>query len=258
VNIAVINESTLLEEASVQLIVDALRTSLRVFSYDWDLVMPNVEHGHRGQEQIELAERHPCIIVLLDDADQAGALGYHATTPDGKPYAAVFVRDSVHDLGNVSAVPSPVPVQMVADYVVQVVDHEAKEALLDPDAADFVDAGDGSLWAKEACDAVESEVLYVTASATETRCVVSDYVMPSFFMVGSPGPYDRAGVLKAPFTLAPGGYTIVEQGGTVSQRFGDMADGWRRAKHEAAFTADPTATATASRTGWRVVRAAIQ
>ena len=33
-------------------------------------------------------------LVLFDDAEQAGALGYHAETPDGRPYGRVFVGPS--------------------------------------------------------------------------------------------------------------------------------------------------------------------
>jgi len=254
--IAVVNESTLMSEAQTQLVVNGLRASTAVFAADWDLVRPSLEHAKPGEEQAEIDEPHGCVIVLLDDADQAGALGYHATTPKGLPYAAVFVRDSVRYLGAGHTPTGPIGDQDVALCVFQVVDHEAKEAMLDPDAADFVDDGTGRLWAKEACDAVEADTFAVTVPTAKSGPVgllASNYVLPAFFAVGADGPYDALGVLTAPFTIAPGGYTIVEQGGQVGQRFGEVIAPWRYQKHCSAFSAANGSTATASRTGWRVV-----
>src|SRR5438105_4204939 len=36
-------------------------------------------------------------MIFLDDADQAGALGYHDLTPDGLPVSKVFVKTTLQD-----------------------------------------------------------------------------------------------------------------------------------------------------------------
>jgi len=142
-------------------------------------------------------------VILLDDSDAAGVLGYHATTPSGAPYARVFVAG-----------------QTIAEWIVTL-SHEVLELLLDPPADLWVRRPDGYAVAREACDVVEACAYQIEVDGVPVG--VSDFVLPSYFVAGSAGPWDHMGRLDGPFALAPGGYEIVRApDGSVSQHFADL------------------------------------
>lgn len=136
-------------------------------------------------------------IVLLDNADQADALGYHDVDPNGRPYGKVFI-------------------QVCKQYGypwVSVLSHEVLELLGDPGANQWANDPTGRLWAFEMCDAIQDHIYPLDGE------MVSNYVLPNFFIPGAPGPYDFMGKLTAPFTIA-GGYSIVARVTQVSQIYG--------------------------------------
>jgi hypothetical protein len=132
-------------------------------------------------------------LVLLDNSDQAGALGYHDMTAADVPVGKVFCADDKKDGLSVTVT----------------VSHELLEMLLDPyiDDAVFVQdsATTGYLVAKEVCDAVEDDSLCYMINTTR----VSDFVYPAWFESDrAPGStvFDYCQVVKKPFELATGGY----------------------------------------------------
>ena len=255
-NFSIVNESTMVTAADSHVLAECLQHSLAVFCDQWGLVHPRVEAVQGAAAGTQEQAEGECLIVLFDDADQQGALGYHTLTPDGKPYAEVFVRDSVADLSGATSVQGVLPRDLLLATLMSVIDHEGKEAALDPDAADMVDDGTGTLWAKEACDAVESDndpTPITLHDGTTVTATLSNHLLPDYFRPGSPGPWDHSGKLTGPFTYDKGGYVIVEKGGQIQQLFGDEIADWRKADHIAAFTG---VRATASRTGWRAMNAA--
>lgn len=70
----------------------------------------------------------------------------------------------------------------------------------------------GTRWPKELADPVESDSYPIDVEIFGTRRTVevSNYVLPAYWKEGSNGPWDRLGTLKGPFTIAPGGYAVVE------------------------------------------------
>jgi hypothetical protein len=132
-------------------------------------------------------------IGIFDNADQAGALGYHDVTRDGFPLGKVFARTTLVDGGKISVTLS----------------HEVLEMLADPDInlTAFVEApsGGGRLYAYEVCDAVEADVLGYDIDGV----TVSDFVTPAWFQSfrkkGSTDFSFRKHV-NHPFALAEGGY----------------------------------------------------
>jgi hypothetical protein len=154
-------------------------------------------------------------MVLLDDADQPGALAYHDLTPGGLPLAKVFVRTTLehNELVSVSA------------------SHELVEMLVDP-AINMLSTGpDGStMYAYESADPVEALSFNVNGIA------MSDFVYPSFFegfrKRGSTR-FDHMDRVKKPFEILPGGYQIIFKDGEWSQIFGPAAKTGRVARADA-------------------------
>jgi hypothetical protein len=129
--------------------------------------------------------------ALLDNADQAGALGYHDKTADGHPLGKIFVKTTQTYGGNWTVTAS----------------HELLEMLGDPDIVRcvFLQTAEeaGTLYAYEACDAVEDDSLGYTIDGI----VVSDFVTQEWF---DPGHYNTVFSfkrnVKSPLVLADGGY----------------------------------------------------
>ena len=131
---------------------------------------------------------------ILDDSDQAGALGYHDLTPDGLPIGKVFAATDLKYGTNWTITAS----------------HELLEMLADPNInlTVFVQSNEstGILYAYEVCDACEADNLGYAIGNART---VSDFVYPSWFesfrTTGS-AQFDQTNQIKNPLQLLPGGY----------------------------------------------------
>jgi hypothetical protein len=142
--------------------------------------------------------------VYFDDADTAGALGYHDLTQDGQPISKVFVKTTLadHELVSVTAC------------------HELFEMVIDPIANLWAEAADGTEYAYEMCDAVEENTFPVDGVQ------MSNFLHPAWFEpfkhpTGT--KFDHLGLLKQPFTLSKGGYAIIKKKGKVTNIFGSKA-----------------------------------
>lgn len=153
-------------------------------------------------------------MVLLDDADQPGALAYHDLTPDGFPLSKVFVR---------TAVANGVLVSVSAS-------HELVEMLVDP-AINLMSTGPDAktTYAYESADPVEA------LSFNVKGIPMSDFVYPSYFEVfrkrGSTR-FDHMDQVTRPFEITPGGYQIVFKGGKWTQVFASTATARRFARED--------------------------
>jgi hypothetical protein len=206
--IAVTNHSTVVSDAEVQAALPDFQTQLnRDFEPAWG----------RGASLAGLVAKNQqpapgCWqIVLLDDADQAGALGYHDVTPDGRPLSKVFVK-TTKDAGESWTV---------------VFTHELLEMLADPyiNSVTFIESGSGGfLIPVEVGDPVEGEQYGYTVGKT----LCTDFVLPSWFRQGTAGPWDHAGHLEQPLYVLPGGYVSIAEATLPNgwqQVFGDLAKG---------------------------------
>jgi hypothetical protein len=190
VTIAVINESTVLTDAQVLPVLDALRIQVtRDFAPVWGYAAKLVFFSKGSTVPPSFWQ-----MALLDDADQAGALGYHDITASGQPLGKVFVKTTQADGLNWTVTAS----------------HELLEMLADPYVNDCreVDNSSGvptTFYASEVCDAPEDDQWgYLIGSV-----LVSDFVYPRWFMPGMAGPYDQMGKITSPFQLLAGGYISV-------------------------------------------------
>lgn len=185
--VAVINESSVVSDTKIGQIMKALQVQCdRDFGPIWGITctLVQVPKGHS-------APQHAWQLVVLDDSDQAGALGYHDFTPQGKPVAQVFAKTD----------------QQYNALVSVTMSHELLEMLADAGCDLSVQMNDTQFCAYEVCDAVEDDSLgYVINGIT-----VSDFVTPEYFMSQPPAgsKMDFRGAVEQPFTLAAGGYANV-------------------------------------------------
>lgn len=149
------------------------------------------------------------IMDIVDTIDVPGAAGYH-TNDFGIVYGRVLAQN-VHDTAIT-------------------VSHEALEMLIDPSAAVWRPMPDGFAVAHEVCDPVQGDCYPVEIALDEVRRTVmlSNYVLPKWFIPDTAGPFDRMGKLSAPFQMSAGGYLIVrdasgKQGNRWARFGGDRA-----------------------------------
>ncbi len=179
--IAFINESTVVGDAEAQAVLPALRTQVtRDFEPRWNADC-DLEWSQPGQAPADAWQ-----LVVLDDSDQAGALGYHDLTSAGLPLAKVFARSDAQNNLTWSVTAS----------------HELLEMLADPDINTCAQTADTTFVALEVADACESESFAYDVDGV----LVSDFVTPHWFVPGSSGPFDFGGHVAAPQQLLAGGY----------------------------------------------------
>ncbi|MGA6964520.1 MAG: hypothetical protein WBZ51_13020, partial [Xanthobacteraceae bacterium] len=121
-------------------------------------------------------------LVYFDDADTAGALGYHDLTHNGQPISKVFVKTTLKD----------------GELVSVTACHELFEMVIDPIANLWAEGHDGTEYAYEMCDPVEEDTFAVDGVA------MSNFVHPAWFepFKHPPGTkYDHLGLLKKPFSM---------------------------------------------------------
>ena len=137
--IAIINASTCLSDAQVEAVLPALQKQVSDdFKAYWeqDCTLSFVPKGQpliAGWWQI----------IITDNPDQAGALGYHELTSAGAPLGKVFDK---LDLDNGSS------------WTVTL-SHELLEMLADPWINWCAMGSDSKIYALEVCDAVEADDL---------------------------------------------------------------------------------------------------
>jgi hypothetical protein len=207
IHVALVNRSTVVKNNDCRALAVALTEQakhLGVAGYDVvaDCVYTEAP-GSAGRWQL----------VILDDSDQADALGYHETTVTNQPIGKVFARTD-RDAG--------------LNWTVTA-SHEFVEMLVDPWALLAVDLGGGDWVAWEACDPCEADVYGYRIGTV----LVSDFVTPAWFVPGPPGPYDWKRHIRRPLSLLPGGYAAVQQRGVWTQKVAREAspDGVSRVVH---------------------------
>lgn len=131
--------------------------------------------------------------AILDDSDQAGALGYHDFTASGQPLGKVFAKTCQQAGSSVSVCMSHEIIEMLAD------------PLLNLMTADPRTQTPTRFYAFELCDPVEDDSLGYHVGGV----LVSDFVLPGWFVPASDVPamqVDWMDRLTAPLSLATGGY----------------------------------------------------
>jgi hypothetical protein len=187
VNIAIVNESTVCTDAEVQSWISALQTQVsQHFAPIWGADAKLSFVGKGG-----VVDPADWQLAILDNSDQAGALGYHDMTATGQPLGKIFAASDKQYGNSVSVTTS----------------HELLEMLGDPGINMCVtsqdSAGNQTLIAYEACDACEADQYGYKIGDV----LVSDFVYPDWFGGVAGKQYDYCSKLAAPFPkILPGGY----------------------------------------------------
>lgn len=187
--IAIVNNCSVLTNDQIAAVIPDLQIQIdRDFAPVWK-IRANLVFVPKGMTYPTDA----WVIYILDNSDQAGALGYHDLTDAGMPTGKIFAKDDM--TYNLS-------------WTVTL-SHELVEVLLDPYITYTVFNQDsnttGTLYALEGADACENESFAYRINNT----LVSDFVYPAWFE-GFRAPnstqFDHTSALTAPFQLAKGGY----------------------------------------------------
>jgi hypothetical protein len=187
--IAITNMTSMLTDAEIAIAVSALQIQIsRDFAPVWNM-SANLMVVGKGAA----APLGSWVISLMDNSDQAQALGYHDLTIDGLPLGKVFVADDM---------------KYQLSWTVTL-SHETCELLVDPYVQNsvFVQTTNttGILYPLEICDAVESDTQGYLINGT----LVSNFVYPAWFesfRAPQSTKFDHTGIISAPLQLAQGGY----------------------------------------------------
>jgi len=189
IQISVINASTVVADDDVRPVVDALQKQVTSdFFPAW---------GVNAQLNFVTTGSTPPAntwwLTILDDTDQAGALGYHDLTPDGLPIGKAFAGTDLKYGTQWSVTAS----------------HELLEMLADPNINLTVFVQDasttGTLYAYEVCDACEDDRFGYQINSI----LVSDFVYPAWFenfRAQGSTQFDRMNQIQDPLQLLAGGY----------------------------------------------------
>ena len=183
--IAISNASTCVSDAQVEAVLPALQKQVTSdFCAYWDLdctltFLPGNQSLTCGWWQI----------VVLDDPDQAGVLGYHELSSQNTPLGKVFAKLDL-DRGSSWTV---------------TLSHELLEMLADPWINWCVVGSDNRIYALEVADAVEADELGYEIDGV----LVSDFVTPTWFGPAAADRVDFKQHVSKELELASGGYISV-------------------------------------------------
>lgn len=212
IQIFIRNQSTLMTDAEVREIMEALQIQVkRDFVNYWPIADVSLVFLDKTQPEVPGVWE----LVVLDDSDQAGALGYHDLTSTGDPLGKVFVRDDLKFGNKVSVTMS----------------HELLEILVDPSINISTElssstAASSSWYAMEVSDACEDDSFgYDIEIASGKKITVSDFVTPRWFSesYGQKMPYDFMKHITAAGQLLKNGYISINSGAGWSQILGETA-----------------------------------
>jgi hypothetical protein len=182
VKIYVANESTVVSDAELRSALPAFQQQCWQVKGWWGkFALLELGLPPKGEEAWQ--------IVLLDDSDQAGALGYHDYTPGGRPISKVFTKTD----------------QQYGYSWTVTLSHELCEMLVDPWINQLAQVSDTDLYALEVGDPVEADDLGYKIDGI----LVSDFVLPYWFVPGAKGQFDFRGHCDRPLQVLPGGYMSV-------------------------------------------------
>ena len=179
--IAITNASTCLSDSQVRAVLPALQRQVSLdFRAYWDVDCQLV-----FLSQGEALARGWWEISVLDNPDQAGALGYHELTSQGNPLGKVFAG---------------LDMQSGSSWTVTL-SHELLEMLADPWINWCAQGSDGKIYALEVCDAVEADELGYQIDDV----LVSDFITPAWFEATQADCVDFKRRILKPLQLAAEG-----------------------------------------------------
>lgn len=180
--IEIVNQSTAASDADLEKIAAVLQIQVdRDYAPAWNYGGATIRFVPRG-EQID---PQAWVVYVMDNSPQPGALGFHEDA--GKPVGRVFAADDKKYRAHLSVTLSHELIEMLGDPYTQLTVYRQSE---------------NRLYCFENCDAVESDGLGYEIDGI----LVSDFVLPSWFVDGSGAPYDFRSHCAKPFQVLSEGY----------------------------------------------------
>ncbi len=207
------NKSTKVNNTQFSQILLALSTYASNVTADWNLSPINIV----SVPNASLSSPANNTIFLFDNADQAGALGYHYEYK-GLAVGEVFAK-TILDYAGPTAI---LYKNTTTPTVSSVMCHEFFEMLGNPIANRWWMDNNGTLWAAELCDPVQNNIYTVTI-AGNVKVAMSDYILPLWSVpdaTRSMGSFNKMNTLTTPFTIK-NGYGITLQGEYVVIEYGE-------------------------------------
>ncbi len=171
-------------------------------------------------DALEELPEHGAPLVVYDDPDQAGVLGWHTYHANsGRIHGTAFLNPILSHGGTLLD---------GANSLSATLSHEAVEATADPYVNLYAFKDVSTMEPIEPCDRVQGDVYTIDGVS------VSNFLGPRAFRDG-PGPYDWMQLLDEPWETRPGGYCerIDLTTGKTHQFFGAEVPGWvRELKHQ--------------------------
>jgi hypothetical protein len=156
-------------------------------------------------------------LIIADNSDQAGALGYHDVNSQGMPQGWAFSETAKQGGMTLSQVISHEMLEMFDDAGINLAAYNSQNVFVAYETADPVQDQTYVI-------AVPHDPANPDSTAT-VPVVVSNFVYPSWFEgFHQPGsvPFDHLGSLQQPFQLSAGGYISVFTNGGWQQIFGSQ------------------------------------
>lgn len=187
---AVVNESSVLTDDQVKNSMYAWQNAIHYdFRPHWNAGATLQFYG-----DVSLVPSTAWVLHIMNDSDQAGALGYHDETAEGHPLMKVFAKTD-RDYGYDSDITTM---------------HEIFEALADPYICLAAQTSNTQFYGYEVGDPVEDDQFAYTRKGRDGKLVkISDFVTPNWFQPGFPGPYDKCEHVTKPLQVLSGGYVSV-------------------------------------------------
>jgi hypothetical protein len=190
IQISIINSSTVIADTDVPPVVTALQQQVtNDFGPVW---------GVNAELNIVPTGTQPppgtWWLTILDDSDQAGALGYHDLTPDGLPIGKVFAATDLKYGSSWSVTASHELLEMLGDPNINL------SVLVQTD-----NQSAGTLYAYEVCDACEDDSFGYKVGSV----LLSDFVYPAWFesfRAEGSTQFDQMKNITKPLELIKGGY----------------------------------------------------
>jgi hypothetical protein len=208
--IFVFNQSTVLKNTDMFLIINAMNVMLPSFCKAWSLkpctciaAPSNTKPGKNGM-----------YCVFLDNSTSPGALAFH-TEHENIPYGEIFVKTILQYGGSVL-----MGANHTVPTVAQAFAHEIFEMLVNPNVNVWWQTSNTTLVPAEVCDPVQGRIVPIKVGAITVG--MSDYVLPEWNDPQSTkGPYNFLNTLTRPFQMGKGGYLIYMKMGIISFVFGE-------------------------------------
>lgn len=207
--IKVYNQSTLVSDADVQTMVNAINQLLPTFLDAWSL-QSCVAQFCSGSPSLD---NDNWTFVMLDETGVDGALAYHTEEINDIVDGFIGCKDILNAPG----------VTLYQDEntvtIASALSHEIFETLVDPQCNRWADDGQGTLWSLEVADPVQGNFVIITEGKQEVG--LSDFVLPAFFdPANTTGPWNFNNDLTGPFQVDVGGYAVIQPSGAVQQILG--------------------------------------